>query len=137
MGKGGEVLVLDMGEPVKILDLARDMIRISGVDPDSIRVVFTGLRPGEKLYEEPLASGETRLATPHPKLFIVQPRNGGHEAVDQLVAWLERDRAATDAEVRALLKSWVPEYSPTGEVASAERDAAAETPLRLRGTSAG
>jgi FlaA1/EpsC-like NDP-sugar epimerase len=60
MGRGGEVLVLDMGEPVKIVDLARDMIRLSGGDPDKIRVVFTGLRPGEKLYEEPLASGETR-----------------------------------------------------------------------------
>jgi len=139
MGKGGEVLVLDMGEPVKILDLARDMIRISGVDPDSIRVVFTGLRPGEKLYEEPLASGEAMLATPHPKLFIAQARNGGHDAVDQLVAWLERDRAATDAEVRALLKSWVAEYAPSGEIASAprDRDAAAQAPLRKRGTGVG
>jgi hypothetical protein len=79
------------------------------------------------------------LATPHPKLFIAQARNGGHDAVDQLVAWLERDRAATDAEVRALLKSWVAEYAPSGEIASAprDRDAAAQAPLRKRGTGVG
>jgi FlaA1/EpsC-like NDP-sugar epimerase len=117
MGKGGEVLALDMGEPVKIVDLARDMIRLSGADPDRIPIVFTGLRPGEKLYEEPLASEETTLATPHPKLFIAQARHGGRDAVEQMVAWLERDRAATDAEVRAWLKSWVPEYAPSGEIA--------------------
>jgi FlaA1/EpsC-like NDP-sugar epimerase len=116
MGRGGEVLALDMGEPVRIVDLARDMIRLSGADPDRIPIVFTGLRPGEKLFEEPLASGETTLATPHPKLFIAQARNSGREAVEQMVAWLERDRAATDNEVRAWLKSWVPEYAPPVDV---------------------
>ncbi|TMH61920.1 MAG: polysaccharide biosynthesis protein [Betaproteobacteria bacterium] len=118
MGKGGEVLVLDMGEPVRILDLARDMIRLSGADPDSIRVVFTGLRPGEKLFEEPLASDEARLATPHPKLFIAQARSTGADAIDQVIAWLERDRAAGDAEVRAWLKAWIPEYVPPGPTAA-------------------
>ena len=116
MGRGGEVLVLDMGEPVRILDLARDMIRLSGADPDSIRVVFTGLRPGEKLFEEPLASDEARLSTPHPKLFIAQARSTGADAIDQVIAWLERDRAAGDAEVRAWLKAWIPEYVPPGDV---------------------
>jgi FlaA1/EpsC-like NDP-sugar epimerase len=116
MGRGGEVLVLDMGEPVKIVDLARDMIRLSGGDPDQIRVVFTGLRPGEKLYEEPLASGETTLPTPHPKLRIAQALPGRREAVEQMVGWLERDRAAADAEVRAWLKTWIPEYALPGEV---------------------
>jgi FlaA1/EpsC-like NDP-sugar epimerase len=116
MGRGGEVLVLDMGEPVKIVDLARDMIRLSGGDPDQIRVVFTGLRPGEKLYEEPLASGETTLPTPHPKLRIAQALPGRREAVEQMVGWLERDRAAGDAEVRAWLKTWIPEYALPGEV---------------------
>src|SRR5690348_1612996 len=117
MGRGGEVLVLDMGEPVRIVDLARDMIRLSGADPDQIRVVFTGLRPGEKLYEEPLASDEATLATPHPKLFIAHARTASGDAVDQAVAWLERGRAAEDAEVRACLKAWIPEYMPLGEVA--------------------
>ncbi len=116
MGRGGEVLVLDMGEPVKIVDLARDMIRLSGADPDQIRVVFTGLRPGEKLYEEPLASGETTLPTPHPKLRIAQALPGHRDAVEQMVSWLERDRATGDAEVRAWLKTWIPEYALPGEV---------------------
>jgi FlaA1/EpsC-like NDP-sugar epimerase len=119
MGKGGEVLVLDMGEPVRIVDLARDMIRMSGVDPDAIRIVFTGLRPGEKLFEEPLASEETTLATPHPKLRIAQARIGGRDVVDKMITWLERDRAADDAEVRACLKAWVPEYAPPGHVPAA------------------
>jgi FlaA1/EpsC-like NDP-sugar epimerase len=116
MGRGGEVLVLDMGEPVKIVNLARDMIRLSGGDPDQIRVVFTGLRPGEKLYEEPLASGETTLPTPHPKLRIAQALPGNRDAVEQMVSWLERDRATGDAEVRAWLKRWIPEYALPGEV---------------------
>jgi FlaA1/EpsC-like NDP-sugar epimerase len=116
MGKGGEVLVLDMGEPVKIVDLARDIIRLSGADPDRIRIVFTGLRPGEKLYEEPLASEEATLPTPHPKLRIAQARPGDRDAARQMVAWLERDRASGDAEVRARLKAWISEYAPIGEV---------------------
>jgi len=117
MGRGGELLVLDMGEPVRILDLARDMIRLSGADPDLIRVVFTGLRPGEKLFEEPLASDEATLATPHPKLFIAHAPSAGAETLEQAIAWLERDRAAGDAEVRAWLKAWIPEYVPPGDVA--------------------
>jgi FlaA1/EpsC-like NDP-sugar epimerase len=99
MGRGGEVLVLDMGEPV--------------------RIVFTGLRPGEKLYEEPLASEETTLATPHPKLFIAHARSNGANAIEQMIAWLERDRAAGDAEVRSWLKAWIPEYVPSGDVPGA------------------
>jgi FlaA1/EpsC-like NDP-sugar epimerase len=131
MGRGGEVLVLDMGEPVRILDLARDLIRLSGADPDSIRVVFTGLRPGEKLFEEPLASDEARLSTPHPKLFIAQARSTGAGAIDQMIAWLERDRAAGDAEVRAWLKAWIPEYVPPGDVAGTPQGA--EPLFALRG----
>jgi len=130
MGKGGEVLSLDMGEPVRIVDLARDMIRLSGANPDRIPIVFTGLRPGEKLFEEPLASGETTLATPHPKLFIAQARNSGREAVEQMVAWIERERAAADNEVRAWLKSWVPEYAPPGDVTRVAVQA--PVPLRAR-----
>jgi len=111
-GRGGEVLVLDMGEPVRIVDLARDMIRLYGADPDQVAVVFTGLRPGEKLYEEPLASEEATKPTRHPKLRIAQARDANRDAVGQMVAWCERDRAADDAEVRGRLKTWIAEYSP-------------------------
>jgi len=132
MGKGGEVLVLDMGAPVKIIDLARDMVRLSGADPDNIPIVFTGLRPGEKLYEEPLASEEATLPTPHPKLRIAQARSGGRDVVGQLVAWLEKDRAADDAEVRARLKAWIPEYAPPGHVPAALPTAVPRLASRMR-----
>jgi FlaA1/EpsC-like NDP-sugar epimerase len=112
-GKGGEILVLDMGDPVRIVDLAHDMIRLSGADPDRVPIVFTGLRPGEKLYEEPLASEEASLPTTHPKLRIAQARAANRDAIGQMVTWCERDRAADDAEVRARLKTWIPEYVPS------------------------
>ena len=111
-GKGGEILVLDMGEPVRILDLARDLIKLSGADPAKIAIVFTGLRPGEKLFEELLAVEEATKPTTHPKLRIAQAREANHDAVGQMVTWCESDRAADDAEVRARLKSWLPEYAP-------------------------
>ena len=116
MGRGGEVLVLDMGEPVRILDLARDMIRLSGADPDRIRIVFTGLRPGEKLFEEPLASEEATLPTHHPKLRVAQARSADGATVRELVAWLQRDREVPDADVRAWLKSLIPEYAPRAPI---------------------
>jgi FlaA1/EpsC-like NDP-sugar epimerase len=121
-----------MGEPVRIVDLARDMIRLSGADPDQIRISFTGLRPGEKLFEEPLATGEETLPTPHPKLRVAQARPGNRDAVDQMITWLERDRAAGESEVRVWLKNWIPEYAPPGSasapVASPAPPVAAITP---------
>jgi FlaA1/EpsC-like NDP-sugar epimerase len=137
MGRDGEILVLDMGAPVRILDLARDLIRLSGADPDRVPIVFTGLRPGEKLYEEVLATEEATLPTPHPRLAIAQARTGDSDAVGQMVAWCERDRAADDAEVRARLAGWVPEYAPPAgapvePIPSTGRDG--PTPLPLRAT---
>ena len=111
-GKGGEILTLNMGDPVRIVDLARDMIRLYGADPDNVPIVFTGLRPGEKLYEEPIASEEATKPTRHPKLHIAQARAADRDAVKQMVAWCERDRVADDGEVRARMRAWIPEYAP-------------------------
>src|SRR5215510_8557470 len=89
MGHGGEIYVLDMGEPVRIGDLAKDLIRLSGFSDQDIRVEYTGLRPGEKLFEEPLADAEKTLPTPHPKLRIARARPvHSVRLVDELVAWL-------------------------------------------------
>lgn len=110
--EGGRVFVLDMGEPIKIADLARDMIRLSGFTEEEIRIEFTGLRPGEKLYEELLADGEATLPTPHPKLRIARPSAVPDAAwLAELEQWLAapwRD----EAEVKAGLRRWVPEYQP-------------------------
>jgi FlaA1/EpsC-like NDP-sugar epimerase len=111
--EGGQVFVLDMGEPVKIVDLARDLIRLSGFTEEEIRIEFTGLRPGEKLYEELLADGESTLPTPHPKLRIAKPS----AAPDLLwLADLEQWLAVpsrSEAEVKQGLKARVPEYQPS------------------------
>mgnify|MGYP000988831110 FL=1 len=112
MGHGGEVFVLDMGAPVKIVDLARNMIRLSGYTEDEIRIEFSGLRPGEKLYEELLADAEETRETPHPKLRIARSRPVSEAFLDELTQWLSRPGPVSDDEVRAGLKRWVPEYEP-------------------------
>jgi FlaA1/EpsC-like NDP-sugar epimerase len=110
MGLGGEVFVMDMGEPVKIVDLARDMIRLSELSENEIRIVYTGLRPGEKLFEELLADDEHTRPTPHPKLRIAKAREIDAEWIHGLLTWLHQDRIPSDSEVRRDLKRWVPEY---------------------------
>ncbi len=112
MGKGGEIFVLDMGEPVKIVDLAKDLIRLSGLSDDEIKIEFTGLRPGEKLYEELLADNEHTLPTPHPKLRIAQAREVDAVWLESLLAWVNARPVFADEEVRRDLRDWVPEYKP-------------------------
>jgi FlaA1/EpsC-like NDP-sugar epimerase len=123
LGSGGEVFVLDMGDPVKILDLAREMITLSGFEPEvDIPIAFTGLRPGEKLYEELLTAEEGTSATTHKKIFIARS-----EAIDQ--AQLERGIAslqtsathADESAIRQGLHALVPTYHyPRTEGASVE-----------------
>jgi FlaA1/EpsC-like NDP-sugar epimerase len=110
MGLGGEIFVMDMGEPVKIVELARDMIRLSELSENEIRIVYTGLRPGEKLFEELLADDEQTRATPHPKLRIAKAREVDQGWIDELLGWLNQDRIPGDSEVRRDLKRWVPEF---------------------------
>ena len=114
MGQGGEIFVLDMGEPVKIVDLARDMIRLTGFTEEEIRIVFTGLRPGEKLFEELLADGEQTLPTPHPKLRIARAQAALSAAeCEELRAWLE-GASKDEQAVKRQLARLVPEYQPCG-----------------------
>lgn len=110
MGKGGEIFVLDMGEPVLIADLARDLIRLSGFNPDDIKITYTGLRPGEKLYEELLASDEDTLPTPHAKLRIAKARHENSEWLARLLEWIGQRAPADDDSVRRDLMRWLPEY---------------------------
>jgi FlaA1/EpsC-like NDP-sugar epimerase len=112
MGQGGEIFILDMGEPVRIVDLARDLIRLYGFDEDQIRIEFSGLRPGEKLYEELLADDETTTRTPHPKLRTAKAREVPENLLDELLPWLMQHRVLADDEVRRDLRRWVPEYAP-------------------------
>lgn len=111
MGLGGEIFVLDMGEPVKIVDLAKELIRLSGFTEDEIKIEFSGLRPGEKLYEELLADNEHTLPTPHPKLRIAKARQADAAWLEKLLEWTEV-AIMPDAQVKTALEVWVPEYQP-------------------------
>lgn len=119
MGKGAEIFVLDMGDPVKIVDLVRDMIRLSGYAEGDIPVEFTGLRPGEKLHEELLADREQTWPTSHPKLRIVTAaRQPDAVWLASMLAWLREGRRASEDSVAHELKTWVPEFSPVTHAAS-------------------
>ena len=115
MGKGGEVFLLDMGEPVKIIDLARNMIRLSGLEPDKdIHIKITGLRPGEKKYEELLTSEEGTNRTNHTKIF-----EAPLETVDR--DWLMKkigtfDSCETDMDVIGVLQDIIPTYTPNHNI---------------------
>lgn len=114
MGKGGEIFILEMGTSIKIDDMARDLIRLSGFEPDvDIKIEYTGLRPGEKLYEELIIEGENIVPTSHEKIMVLKGEeqnlrvmNGKIDRLDELAVNQESDG------IKTLLKEIVPEYRP-------------------------
>lgn len=112
MGNGGEIFVLDMGEPVKIATLAADMIQLSGLQLDDIKIEYVGLRPGEKLYEELLADDEHTVTTPHEKLRIALARSVDRAWVEKLLKWIESARGMREELIKQELTFWVQEYEP-------------------------
>ena len=119
MGKGGEIFVLDMGSPVKIADLAKNLIRLSGLIPDQdIKIKYTGLRPGEKLFEELKLNGEGLKPTCHEKIWVL---DGGTVSFSHVTRWLEDLSALAESKnVHGLvrkLQEIVPEYMPSVELA--------------------
>jgi FlaA1/EpsC-like NDP-sugar epimerase len=115
-GAGGEIFVLDMGKPIKIIDLARQMIELSGFVPDEdIKIEITGLRPGEKLYEELSHQGENITPTDHPKImrFVADPLpfTFMRTAVDEFVRCIN---LAGPKKVKQMLQALIPEYQPFG-----------------------
>lgn len=114
MGRAGEIFVMDMGDPVRISDLARDMIRLSGYAEDEIEIVYTGLRPGEKLYEELLADDETTAPTRHPKLRAAScDEVPDAEWLQRLEAWIESEPLQDLDHIKNHLREFVPEYRPS------------------------
>jgi FlaA1/EpsC-like NDP-sugar epimerase len=111
MGRGGEIFVLDMGESVKIVDLARDLIGLSGLAEDDIEIVFTGLRPGEKLYEELYFDDEARQPTEHPKVFSARHREMALDAIEAVIEGLSATVDAPPEVVRERFRLLVPEYA--------------------------
>jgi FlaA1/EpsC-like NDP-sugar epimerase len=114
LGRGGEVFVLDMGEPIRIVDIATDLIRLSGLAVGTdIEIKFTGIRPGEKLYEEMFFSAENVLATDHPK--VLRARNGIlpegiMRRIEALVSAAESEHP--DDELKQLLRNLLPDFHP-------------------------
>ncbi len=114
LGEGGEIFILHMGTPVKITDMARDLIRLSGKEPDTeVEIEFTGMRPGEKLYEELITEGEGIVPTRHEKIMVLRPENG----VD--LEWVEREMDALrqvvarhdSVAIKQRLRNMIPEYT--------------------------
>lgn len=110
--QGGEIFILDMGEPVKILDLAENMIRLSGLVPgEDIEIKFTGLRPGEKLYEELLIDDDNKKETANKRIFIGQPIKIDEAEFDEKMKELEKATFSEDENIRRVVKKLVPEYT--------------------------
>jgi len=118
MGKGSEIFILDMGKPVRIVDLAKDLIRLSGLEPEKdIPIQFTGLRPGEKLYEELITEGEGIVATSHEKVLVLRGDSFDRDALNADIDGLLSIAVTRDATaIKKKLREIVPEYTPQYQV---------------------
>ena len=121
LGEGGEIFILKMGTPVRIVDMARDLIRLSGKEPDKdIKIIFTGLRDGEKLYEELITVGEGIVPTGHDKIMVLRPDGVSDGFNSHTTRWLTNGLAALyeaagrhdEKAIKRKLKELVPEYTP-------------------------
>lgn len=114
IGKSGQILILDMGEPVRILDLVQNLVHLAGKEPAEIPIEFVGPRPGEKLFEELRFDAEAYASTVHPKIAVLTQQNTHDPHITETIdAAMDRIReGVSDAEVRLILKSLVPEYTP-------------------------
>jgi FlaA1/EpsC-like NDP-sugar epimerase len=131
MGRGGEIFILDMGQPVKIVDLARDLIRLSGLTPDEdIRIEFTGVRPGEKLFEELSFDAEKATKTGHSKIFVGTFRPYAWDEVEQGLARLHAVSDGSDHDaIRQAFRKLVPEYTgPRGGTSTSTSTPPASSP---------
>ena len=112
--KGGEIFVLDMGEPVKIYDMAVNLIKLSGLEPNvDVEIKFTGLRPGEKLYEEILMDEEGLQATKHDKIHIAEPMNINMDMIKEKLDKLNNLLETTNNEDKEIIKETIKEIVPT------------------------
>ena len=111
MGNGGEVFVLDMGKPVRIVELAENLIRLSGLIPGKdVQIIFTGVRAGEKLFEELLSAEEGASATRHERIFIATIPNGLNPGLLELLNEFEHEGQVTPANIRSLFKELISDY---------------------------
>ncbi len=119
MGTGGEIFVLEMGSPVKIAQMARDLIRLCGKEPDSeIAITFVGLRPGEKLYEELITEGEGIVPTEHEKIMVLRAAPASLQELEEPLARLGQLAQNHDGQgIKVLLREIVPEYAPQADAA--------------------
>jgi FlaA1/EpsC-like NDP-sugar epimerase len=113
LGGKGTVYVLDMGEPIRIVDLARDLIRLAGLEPErDIPIIFTGLRPGEKLFEELLTAEDGVVDSPHPKILVARINGVPEDFEDLLEDLLQAARSRDGARIREAFRRLVPTYKP-------------------------